>query len=90
MDLPMGKLIYFSSLTVVIRCVIKYGIYYYYQVYLDHCLYQIQKMISYERINFSKGIDLSGSKERVKCMICGYSYFKSVSFKYQPYVCNFL
>ena len=26
-------------------------------------------MISYERIDFSKGIDLSGSKERVKCMI---------------------
>ena len=45
-------------------------------------------MISYERIDCSKGIDLSGSKESVKCMICGYSYFKSVGFKYQPYTCN--
>ena len=33
-------------------------------------------MISYERIDCSKGIDLSGSKESVKCMICGYSYLK--------------
>ena len=45
-------------------------------------------MISYERIDCSEGIDLSGSKESVKCKICSYSYFKDVGFKYQPYVCN--
>ena len=42
-------------------------------------------MISYEKIDFSKFIDLSGKS--VKCMICNYSYF-SDGFKYQPYVCN--
>ena len=42
-------------------------------------------MISYERIGFSKYIDLIGKS--VKCIICTYSYF-SDSFKYQPYVCN--
>ena len=45
-------------------------------------------MISHERIDCSVGIDLSGSKESVKCIICGYSYFKDIGFKYQPYVCN--
>ena len=42
-------------------------------------------MISYEKINKSKGVKKqSGSKE---CMICHYWYF-SDRFKYQPYVCN--
>ena len=45
-------------------------------------------MISYERIDFSEGTDLHKSKESIKCMICRYYYFKSVSFKYQPFVCN--
>ena len=45
-------------------------------------------MISYERIDCSEGIDFSKSKQSVKYMICNYSYFKGVGFKYQPYVCN--
>ena len=45
-------------------------------------------MISYEKIECSEGIDLNKSKESVKCMICRYYYFKSIGFKYQPYVCN--
>ena len=43
------------------------------------------KMIQYERIDISKGIDFNKSLE---CMICDYWYFKDVGFKYQPYVCN--
>ena len=40
-SLPLGKLIYFPTMTVVIRCVFtQHGIYYP-QVYLDDCLYQI-------------------------------------------------
>ena len=45
-------------------------------------------MISYERIGCSKGIDFNKSKESIKCIICGYYYFKDIGFKYQPYVCN--
>ena len=44
-------------------------------------------MIFYEKIDCGQFIDLSGSKESVKCMICSYSYFKD-GFKYQPYACN--
>ena len=40
-SLPLNKLIYFLTLTVVIRCVFKQDGVYYPQVYLDDCLYQI-------------------------------------------------
>ena len=39
--LPLNKLIYFPTLTVVIRCVFKQNVVFYPQVYLDVCLYQI-------------------------------------------------
>ena len=45
-------------------------------------------MISYKRIDCSKDIDFGKGENSVKCMICGYSYFKDIGFKYQPYVCN--
>ena len=40
-NLPLGKLIYFPTLTVVIRCVFKQGDLFYPQVYLDDALYQL-------------------------------------------------
>ena len=40
-SLLLGKLIYFPTLTVVIRCVFKQGDIYYPQVYLDDALYQL-------------------------------------------------
>ena len=39
--LPFGKLLYFPTLTVVIRCVFKQNGIFYPQVYLDECLYQL-------------------------------------------------
>ena len=42
-SLPLGKLIYFPILTLVIRCVFKQNGVYYPQVYLDDALYQIKK-----------------------------------------------
>ena len=39
-DLPLNELIYFPTLTVVIRCVLKQGGIFYPQVYLDDGLYQ--------------------------------------------------
>ena len=39
--LPLGKLIYFPTLPVVIRCVFKQNGVYHPQVYLDDALYQI-------------------------------------------------
>ena len=40
-NLPIGKLIYFPTITIVIRCVLKQGDLFYPQVYLDAALYQL-------------------------------------------------
>ena len=45
-------------------------------------------MLQYERIDILERIDFDKSNKSVKCMICHYSYFKGIGFKYQPYVCN--
>ena len=40
-SLPLNKLLYFPTLTVVIRCIFKQNGIYYPCVFLDDCLYQI-------------------------------------------------
>ena len=40
-SLPLGKLIYFPTMAVIIRCILKQDGVYYSQVYLDDYLYQI-------------------------------------------------
>ena len=40
-SLPFSKLIYFPTITIVIRCVFKQGDLFYPQVYLDDALYQL-------------------------------------------------
>ena len=39
--IPLNKMIYFPTITIIIRCVFKKHGVYYPQVYLDYCLYQI-------------------------------------------------
>ena len=46
------------------------------------------KMLQYERIDISEGIDFDKTNKSVECMIYHYRYFKDIGFKYQPYVCN--
>ena len=38
-DLPLGKLIEFKVLTIIIKCIIKKNDKYYPEIYLDECLY---------------------------------------------------
>ena len=38
-DLPLGTLIQFKILTIIIRCIIKKDDKYYREIYLDECLY---------------------------------------------------
>ena len=40
-NLPIGKLIYFPTITVIIRCIFKQGNLFHPQVYLDDKLYQL-------------------------------------------------
>ena len=45
-------------------------------------------MISYGGIDKSDEIDIDKTDRSIKCMVCGYYYFKDIGFKYQPYVCS--
>ena len=42
-DIPLNKMIYFPTVTIIIRCVFKRNGFYYPQIYLDDCLYQVYK-----------------------------------------------
>ena len=44
--------------------------------------------IEYERIDISEGIDVNKINLSKESDICHYWYFKHISFKYQPYLCN--
>ena len=45
-------------------------------------------MLEYDRIDVSEEIDVNKTCASKECKICHYWYFKDVSFKYEPYLCN--
>ena len=46
------------------------------------------KMIYYDRIDVSEGIDVNKTSASKECDVCHYWYFLNYSFKFQPNVCN--
>ena len=44
------------------------------------------KMLAYERIDISNGIDVNKSDESKECMLCDYWYFLDKSFSYGAYL----
>ena len=46
------------------------------------------KMLHYDRIDFSKGIDVNKVTESKGCDICHYWYFLNKGFKFQSKDCN--
>ena len=47
-----------------------------------------RKMVQYEKIDISEGIDLDKTRPSKECMLCHYWYFKDVGYKFEPNVCN--
>ena len=47
-----------------------------------------RKMVQYEKIDVSEGIDLDKTRPSKECMLCHYWYFKDVGYKFEPNVCN--
>ena len=47
-------------------------------------------MLQYNRIDLLEGTDINKTKQNKtkECMLCHYSYFKDVGYKFQPYFCN--
>ena len=46
---------------------------------------QSYKMLQYEKIGVSEGIDINKSN---KCMLCHYWYFKDIGYRFEPYAYN--
>ena len=46
------------------------------------------KMLEYERIDISEGIDIDMSNKSKECMLCHYWYFLDKNFSYGPYLCD--
>ena len=45
-------------------------------------------MVEYNRIDVLEVIDVNKTNASKECDICHYWYFKDISFKYEPYLCN--
>ena len=74
-------------MTRVVKSVFEEDGEYYLQVYLDECLYDL-KMLQYNRIDISEGIDINKTSASKRCDICQYWYVLSKTFSYEPYLCN--
>ena len=46
------------------------------------------KMLYFDRIDVSEGIDVNKTSESKECDTCHYWYFLNKGFKFQPCVCN--
>ena len=46
------------------------------------------KMLYYDRIEVSEGINVNKISESKECDICHYWYFLNIGFKFQSNVCN--
>ena len=60
-DLPLNKSLKFHAMTIIIRSVFEEDGKLYLQFFLDDALYEllIQKMLEYNRIDISEGIDVN-------------------------------
>ena len=46
------------------------------------------KMLEYERVDISEGIDVNKTNLSKEWDICHYWCFKDIGFKHEPYLCN--
>ena len=46
------------------------------------------KMLEYDKIDISEGIDINKTSPSKECDICHYWYFLDKSFNYEPHLCN--
>ena len=76
------------TMTIVVWTVFHENNKYYPKVFLDECLYEIQKLLYYCRIDVFEGIDVNKKSASKECDVCHYWYFLNCSSKLQPNVCN--
>ena len=89
-ELPLNKMIEIPIIIIVVRAAFHETNKYYPQVFLDECLYKlwIIKMIYYNRIDISEGIDVNKTGALKESDVYHYWYFLNYNFMFQPNVCN--
>ena len=85
-DLPLKKTIELYNMVIVVRSVFHEDNKYYPQDFLDECLYKL-KMLEYDQIDMSEGIDVNESKESCRCINCNH-YFLGVNVRFHLKVCS--
>ena len=78
-DLTLNKPLKFHNMAIIIRSVFEEDTF----VWIKHI-----KMVEYDRIVISGGIDVNKTSLSKECDICHYWYFENIGFKYEPYLCN--
>ena len=51
-------------------------------------VYMNYKILEYDKIDISEGIDINKTSTSKECDICHYWYFLDKNFNYEPYLCN--
>ena len=46
------------------------------------------KMLEYDRINLSEGIDVNATNKLKECMLCHYWCYLDKNYSYGPYLCD--
>ena len=46
------------------------------------------KIIQYQKIDVSEGVDVNKTSASKECELCHYWFFKDVGFKFEKHVCN--
>ena len=87
-ELPLKKPLKFHEMTIIIRSVFEEGGKLHPQVFLRWRSVWIIKMLQYEKIDVSEGIDINKASASKECMPSHYWYFKDAGFKFEPHVCN--
>ena len=78
-DLPLNKPLKFHMMTIIIRSVFEEDGQLYPQFFLDFFVWSI-KMLEYDRIDISEGIDVNKTSASKEWDICHYWYFKDIGF----------
>ena len=85
--LSLNKPLKLQLLTIIVRCVFEEHGKFYWQLFLDYCLYEVW-MLEYNRIDISEGIDVNKTSASKEYDICHYWYFKDIGFICEPYLCS--
>ena len=75
-DLPLNKTLEFRNMIIVVRAVFHEENKYYPKAFLHECLHN-------DRIEVTKGIDVSKTDGSRECIICHYWFFLNIIFRFQ-------